>query len=78
MLTEGWQVALRAGGFDPRLGAELRPKTLADKNEVRHYDLGVNRFLQGHQAKVQASYSLFHHGDRPPAHRWILAGQASF
>lgn len=47
-------------------------------DEIRAYEFGINYFIDGKYAKIQASYSYFDMDNIPYRQQFILAGQAAF
>jgi hypothetical protein len=47
-------------------------------DEIRSYEFGVNYFIDGKYAKVQAAYAYLDFDDIPHRQQFILSGQASF
>jgi hypothetical protein len=74
--AEVLQPALRIGYLDPDVDADL-PVT-ASKDELFHVDVGLNYFIQKHEAKLQLNYSRFEYDDRTPNNEVLLAAQVGF
>jgi hypothetical protein len=78
------QPLFRIGRFDSDVTQDLpgdpkeRGSTAPFKDEMTSYELGVNYYLQGHDAKLQASWSKFVFADQNNRGEFILAAQASF
>lgn len=68
------QPALRFGRLDSDIDQDLA----GGDDELYQLDAGLNYYLHSHQAKVQASYSLFLFDDLDNVHQVILASQVSF
>ena len=47
----------------------------ADKDELYHYDVGLNYYLQGHEMKLQASYQRQQFEDKAAINEFIAAAQ---
>jgi hypothetical protein len=69
------QPALRVGMFDPDLDSDGSD---SKSDERMDYELGVNWYLQKHEAKLQASFSRFQFDDLKPTDQVIVGAQASF
>ncbi len=63
------QPVVRVGMYDPNVHAS--------NDAQKHYDLGVNYYLQGHEMKVQGSYAYtqFDESMKKAGHELILAAQ---
>ncbi len=85
------QPMFRIGAFDSNVRADLKPAGLADRNntaalggtgflkdEVTTYEFGVNYYLRGNDAKLQASWSKYVFADQVNRGEVILAAQAAF
>jgi len=66
------QPVIRVGAFDPDSGV--------DKNELVHFDVGVNYYLQKHEMKLQLAYQRTQFSDdaKPANNEFIVAAQVSF
>lgn len=72
------QPALRVGALDPDLHADADPSAAGGKDEVWHFDAGLNVLLRKHEAKLQLSYSRLHYDTRAASDTAILAAQVSY
>jgi hypothetical protein len=76
-LLDVLQPAVRVGYLDPDVDKDLDP--VADKkDEVWHFDVGLNYLLGKHAAKLQLDYSRFQFDDATANNELILAVQVSF
>lgn len=67
---ERLQPALRVGVLDPNVRFV--------RDHTWHYELGINYYLQKHEAKLQASYGLFDPRRGVTRHEVILAAQVAY
>jgi len=74
--AEVLQPALRIGYLDPDVDADL-PES-ASKDELFHVDVGINYFIQKHEAKLQLNYYRFEYDDDTPRDEVLLAAQVGF
>ncbi len=74
--AEVLQPALRIGYLDPDVDADL--PVSASKDELFHVDVGLNYFIQKHEAKLQLNYYRFEYDDRTPRDEVLLAAQVGF
>lgn len=72
------QPALRVGFFDPDVSTDVDPASSAGKDEVWHFDGGLNYYLRQHEAKLQLMYSRSQYQTRTANNQVLLAGQVSF
>ncbi len=72
------QPCMRVGYLDPDVHANVDPVASGGKDEVWHFDAGLNWYLRKNEAKLQLSYSRFQYGSKSPANEIILAAQVSF
>jgi len=78
------QPLFRIGRFDSDVRGNLpgkpseRGSTAPFSDEMTSYELGVNYFLRGHDAKLQAAWSRFVFPDQNNRGELILAAQAAF
>jgi hypothetical protein len=70
------QPVVRVGYLDPDTAQDL-PAT-ATSDELLHYDVGLNYYLRGHEAKLQASYQRQQLDDKPANNQLILAAQVNY
>lgn len=68
------QPVVRIGYVDPNASKDLDPATDKD-DELWHYDVGVNYYLQGHEMKLQAAYQRKQFQTAPAVNEIILAAQ---
>jgi len=66
------QPVIRFGFLDSNVDANV-PATGDD--ELRHYDVGLNYYLQGHEMKLQASYQRQDFYDKQDVNQFIVAAQ---
>lgn len=59
-------------------GQPLYSKFQFPTDEVRGYEIGVNYFLDGKYAKLQAAYGYFDMDNAPYRQQFILSGQVAF
>jgi hypothetical protein len=69
------QPVIRLGFVDSNVDVDV-PATGED--EVRHYDLGLNYYLQAHEMKLQASFQRQDFADKPDVNQLIVAAQVSY
>ena len=69
------QPVIRVGFVDSNIDADV-PGTGDD--EVRHYDLGLNYYLQAHEMKLQASFQRQDFSDKPDVNQLIVAAQVTY
>jgi hypothetical protein len=74
--AEVLQPALRIGYLDPDVDADL--PVSASKDELFHVDVGLNYFIQKHEAKLQLNYYRFEYDDDTPRDEVLLAAQVAF
>lgn len=72
MLHGDLQPVIRIGLFDSDVNSDV-PATGDD--EVRHYDIGLNYYLQSHEMKLQASYQRQDFSDKKDVNQVIVAAQ---
>ncbi len=72
------QPSLRAGYLDPDIGRDLDPAAPGGRDEVWHFDVGVNYYFRKHEAKLQLVYSRFQYDDRAAIDEVLLGAQVSF
>jgi hypothetical protein len=73
--AEVLQPALRIGYLDTNVDIDV---PAGSKDERVHVDVGLNYYLQKHEAKLQLNYSRFEYDDETPNNEVILAAQVSF
>lgn len=78
MLLDEVQAAIRLGYFDPDVDRELDPSTDGGRDELWHYEVGLNGFILKDEAKVQASYSRFQFDDKKASNEVLFAVQLSY
>jgi hypothetical protein len=69
------QPVARVGFLDGNVDEDV---AAGSSDEVWHYELGANYFIQKHRAKLQLSGSVFDYDDTPTKTEVILAAQVSF
>jgi phosphate-selective porin len=69
------QPVVRIGFLDPDTSKNLAPMMPSDKDELYHYDVGLNYYLQGHEMKLQASYQRQQFEDKAAINEFIAAAQ---
>lgn len=69
------QPVLRVGYLDPDTSKNLAPMMPSEKDELYHYDIGLNYYLQGHEMKLQASYQRQQFEDKAAINEIIAAAQ---
>jgi hypothetical protein len=69
------QPLVRVGFLDTDVERDV---AAGGSDEVWHYEVGANYFIDGHRAKLQLSGSWFDYEDGPSRAAVILAAQASF
>ena len=74
--AEVLQPALRIGYLDPDVDADL--PVSASKDELFHVDVGLNYFIQKHEAKLRLNYYRFEYDDDTPRDEVLLAAQVGF
>lgn len=72
------QPCIRVGYLDPDVDRDLDPATASGRDEVWHFETGVNYYLRRHEAKLSLAYSRFQFDDRTANNEVILAAQVSF
>ena len=77
------QPVVRVGHFDSDVRGNLpggleRSSTAPFSDEVTSYELGLNYFIRGNDAKLQASWSKFVFADELNRGEVILSAQAAF
>ena len=83
------QPLIRIGAFDSNVRKDLAPTGAAERNntqplaapfkdEVTTYEFGLNYFLRGNDAKLQASWSKLVFNDQINRGEFILSAQAAF
>jgi phosphate-selective porin O/P len=83
-IMEKVQPLFRIGHFDSDVRGNLagnpneRGSTAPFSDEMTSYELGVNYFLRGHEAKLQAAWSRYVFPDQLNRGEFILAAQAAF
>lgn len=68
------QPVVRVGYLDPNASKNLDPATDKD-DELWHYDVGLNYYLQGHEMKLQAAYQRKQFETATAVNELILAAQ---
>jgi hypothetical protein len=81
-LFDKLQPLVRIGHYDPDVTRNLpgsnEHTNLTTTDEVTTYELGLNYYLLGDNAKLQAAWSRFVYKDQPNRGELIIAAQASF
>ncbi len=77
-LFETLQPCLRVGMLDPDLAQDLDPLLTDGKDEVWHFDLGLNYYVQKNEAKLQLAYQRAAYQDKTAVNELILAAQVSY
>lgn len=82
-VAAGWTIGriqpiARAGYLDPDVDRDADPAATGGRDEVKHWDAGVNVYLRRHEAKIQASISRLDYDDKPDRTEMIVAHQVSF
>ena len=77
------QPLVRIGYYDPDVHQDLPGKVgehtnLTTGDEVTTYELGLNYYLRGDNAKLQAAWSKYVYKNEPNRGEFILAAQAAF
>jgi hypothetical protein len=72
------QPDVRVGYLDPDLDQDLDPAAAGGKDELWELDVGANYYLQGHEAKMQLSYSRFQFDEASADNLFIAAAQVWF
>ncbi len=72
------QPCVRVGYLDPDVDKNVDPATADGKDEVWHFDAGLNYYLRKNEAKLQLSYSRFQYGTKTANNEVILAAQIHF
>src|SRR6478735_1440707 len=83
-IMERLQPLFRVGRFDSDVTKDLegnpneRGSSAPFSDEMMSYELGLNYYLRGHDAKLQAAWSRFVFPDQNNRGEFILAAQAAF
>lgn len=72
------QPCLRVGYLDPDVSKDLDPVADKGKDEVWHFDVGLNYYLRKQEAKLQLNYSRLQFDQKTASHGIVLAAQVSF
>jgi phosphate-selective porin len=72
--AEVLQPALRIGYLDPNIDTNLP----APEDELLHVDVGLNYFIQKHEAKLQLNYYRFEYDDDTANNQLLFAAQVGF
>lgn len=73
-----WQPIARIGHLDPNLKSNLDPTTAKGRDELWHYDLGINYYVKKNQAKIQGVFQRWSYNDKKAENQFILATQLSY
>jgi hypothetical protein len=77
MVTDKLQPVVRVGFLDPDVHKDLDP--VADKaDEAWDVNVGVNYYLQKHEAKLQVAFQRVQYDVKAPLNELIVAAQVSF
>jgi len=81
--VEKLQPVFRIGYYDPDVHQDLQGKAgertnLPTGDEVTTYELGLNYYIRGDNAKLQAAWSKYVYKNEPNRGELIVAAQASF
>lgn len=71
------QPVLRVGYVDPDTSKNLDP-TMGNADELWHYDVGLNYYLQAHEMKIQASYQRQQFETKTAVNEMIVAAQVAY
>jgi phosphate-selective porin O/P len=72
------QPVVRVGYFDPDTSMNVDPATAGGKDELYHFDVGVNYYLKKHEMKVQAAYERQQFDQAKANNQVIMAAQVFF
>ena len=78
MLPGHIQPAFRFGYFDPNVHANVDPTMSGGADELKQYDAGVDYYVQGQNAKLQAVFTTFDFDQKKTERQAIVAAQVSF
>jgi hypothetical protein len=76
-----WQAALRYGFYDPNVDIDVVPANAAGSDERTDYEVAINYFLKGYEARFQLSYDRQQFDQskvKPANNEVILATQVWF
>ena len=71
------QPVVRVGYVDPDTSKDLDP-TMGGSDELWHYDVGANYYLQSHEMKLQASYQRQQFQTKAAVNEIIIAAQVAY
>ncbi|MGE0550873.1 MAG: porin [Kofleriaceae bacterium] len=71
------QPVVRVGYLDTNTEADLNP-AMGGSDELVHYDIGANYYLEAHEMKIQASYQRQQFDTKTPVNEVIVAAQVAY
>jgi len=77
-LDQTLQPVVRVGYLDPNTDSDLEPTSQTAKDELFHFDLGVNYLIQKHEAKVLLNYLRQEFDTKKPNNVVVAGAQVGF